>query len=155
MTTLIRHPNERRRFLKFATVGALGAVVDFGTFNLLTLLTSIPALVASVISFLTAVTHNFIWHRYWTYPDSRSKPVTKQWVQFGTVSLIGLSIRTPLFALLEKPLIGLFQRLALPLPLSATFWGHNLALAIVIGIVMIWNFVANRFWTYNDVALGA
>ncbi len=155
MSTLIRHPNERRRFFKFATVGALGAVVDFGTFNLLTLLTPIPALLASVISFLTAVTHNFIWHRYWTYPDSRSKPVTKQWVQFGAVSLIGLSIRTPLFALLEKPLVAFFARWRPPIPLAPTFLGHNLALAIVIGIVMVWNFVVNRFWTYNDVALGA
>ncbi len=152
---ILQHANERRRFLKFAMVGSLGAVVDFGFFNLLTLFTPIPALAASILSFLTAVTHNFLWHRFWTFPDSRSKPVTKQWAQFGTVSLIGLSIRTPLFALLEKPLIGLFQHLALPLPLSPTFWGHNLALATVIGIVMIWNFIANRFWTYNDVALGA
>ena len=151
---ILQHANERRRFLKFAMVGSLGAVVDFSVFNLLTLLTPIPALLASVISFLTAVTHNFLWHRFWTFPDSRSKALSKQWVQFALVSLVGLSIRTPLFALLEKPLRVLFDRLALPLPFSPSFLGHNLALAIVILIVMVWNFIANRLWTFNDVALG-
>ena len=152
---ILQHANERRRFLKFAMVGSLGAVVDFGVFNLLTLLTPIPALVASIVSFLTAVTHNFLWHRYWTFPDSRSKAMGQQWVQFAMVSVVGLSIRTPLFALLERPLVALFARLALPLPLTPTFLGHNLALATVIGIVMVWNFIANRLWTFNDVALGA
>jgi len=152
---IFQHANERRRFLKFALVGSLGAVVDFSTFNLLTLLTPIPALAASILSFLTAATHNYLWHRFWTFRDSRTKGMTRQWAQFVTVSVIGLTIRTPLFALLEKPLVALFARLALPVPLTPTFLGHNLALAIVIGLVMIWNFVANRLWTFNDVALGA
>ena len=152
---ILQHANERRRFLKFALVGSLGAGVDFAVFNLLTLLTPLPALPASILSFLTAATHNFLWHRFWTFPDSRTKAMGHQWVQFVVVSVIGLSIRTPLFALLEKPLVALFTRLALPLPLTPTFLGHNLALAIVIGIVMVWNFIANRLWTFNDVALGA
>ena len=29
--------------------------------------------------------------------------------------------------------------------------GENLSLAIVVIIVMFWNFFVNRFWTYNDV----
>ena len=152
---ILQHANERRRFLKFALVGSLGAGVDFGVFNLLTLFTPLPALPASILSFLTAATHNFLWHRFWTFPDSRTKAMGHQWVQFVVVSVIGLSIRTPLFALLEKPLVALFTHLALPLPLTPTFLGHNLALAIVIGIVMVWNFIANRLWTFNDVALGA
>ncbi|HNR46446.1 MAG TPA: hypothetical protein PKO03_05215, partial [Anaerolineaceae bacterium] len=57
-----------------------------------------------------------------------------------------------LFAILEIPLISLFEKLALPLPLSAAFLGHNLTLAIAILIVLLWNFLANRYWTYNDVS---
>ena len=35
--------------------------------------------------------------------------------------------------------------------LTPVFVAHNLSLAIVIGVVMIWNFLANRYWTYSDV----
>lgn len=149
---ILSNPQERSRFLRFAMVGIIGAVVDFGIFNLLTQLTNLPAVWASVISFSAAVVSNFLWNRFWTYPDSRTKKIGRQVSQFILVSLIGLGIRTPLFAFLEKILIRFFTGL---IPrnffLSNTFMGHNLALAIAVFVVMMWNFFANRFWTYNDI----
>ena len=146
-------PQERTRFLRFAVVGTIGAVVDFGTFNLLVALTRIPAVWVSVISFTAAVISNFLWNRYWTYPESRSKAVSKQVIQFILVSMIGLGIRTPLFAWMEHLLIASFASV---LPkgffLTNRFLGHNVGLAIAVGVVMMWNFFANRFWTYNDVS---
>ena len=69
------------------------------------------------------------------------------------VSLIGLGIRTPLFAWLEKVLITFFDKnLSKTFFLSPTFVGHNIALAIAVLVVMMWNFFANRYWTYNDVS---
>ena len=100
--TLILKRNEQARFMRFALVGAIGAVIDFGVFNLITHFTGINAVIASVISFICAVCSNFIWNRYWTYPDSRTKHITHQLLQFIIISVIGLTIRTPLFAFLEK-----------------------------------------------------
>jgi putative flippase GtrA len=138
--------------LRFAAVGIIGAVVDFGTFNVLTQLTTIPAVYASVISFSAAVVSNFLWNRYWIYPDSRSKPLAGQVVQFTVVSAIGLLIRTPLFAFMEKMLIPLFTGwLKKGFFLTPTFIAHNLSLATAVFVVMLWNFFANRFWTYNDI----
>jgi len=148
---ILTQSRETSRFLRFAMVGVLGAVVDFGVFNLLTSGFHLPAVISSVISFLMAVISNFLWNRYWTYPDSRSKPVPRQMAQFTLVSLMGLAIRTPLFAWMEPQLIGVITRLALRLPLSPTFWGHNLGLMIAILVVMMWNFFANRYWTYADI----
>jgi putative flippase GtrA len=102
-----------------------------------------------VLSFSAAIVNNFLWNRYWTYPDSRSKTPRRQLVQFVIISIIGLAIRTPLFAFLSNrlsTLIGLTQ-----LPVDVEFIGHNLALAIAVVVVMFWNFFANRYWTYNDV----
>ena len=149
---IVTDPQERSRFLRFALVGAIGAVVDFGTFNLLVNVTHMAAVWASVLSFTAAVISNFLWNRFWTYPDSRSKAVSKQIVQFVLVSVIGLGIRTPLFAWLEHVLIRFFSG-ALPKNffLGSTFMGHNTALAIAILVVMMWNFYANRLWTYNDI----
>jgi putative flippase GtrA len=151
MTMILTNPRERSRFMRFALVGVVGAIVDFGTFNLVTSLTPIPAIFAQGLSFTVAIISNFLWNRFWTYPDSRSKAVSQQIVQFTAVSIIGLAIRTPLFAVLENPLSRLFQNLHLLGFFEPVFLGHNMALAIAVIVVMFWNFFVNRFWTYGDV----
>jgi len=148
---IIFDDKERSRFLRFALVGAIGAVVDFGIFNLLISSLPIKAVYASAVSFVAAVISNFLWNRYWTYPDSRSKPISQQLVQFAAVSVIGLGIRAILFILLEIPLINFSARYFHVLPLEASTIGHNITLAIAILIVMAWNFLVNRYWTYSDV----
>ena len=157
-----RTRREINRFLKFSVVGIIGAVVDFGIFNLLANVLGIGGIVASVISFSAAVTSNFLWNRYWTYPDSRSKPVSKQVIQFTLVNLVGLVIRTPIFAFSEAPMIRLAENLIqlsqsiLPESvtslgyLNATILGRNLALALAVIVVLFWNFFINRIWTYSD-----
>ncbi|MDD5467128.1 MAG: GtrA family protein [Anaerolineales bacterium] len=151
--SFVSNPQERGRFLRFAVVGTIGAVIDFGAFNLLVSFAHLDPVLASIASFTAAVVSNFIWNRYWTYPDSRSKPVARQLVEFAVISVLGLAIRTPLFAVLEKPLPRLFTALPLPagLPVDAQFLGHNTALAITVVVVMFWNFFVNRYWTYGDV----
>lgn len=143
---------ERTRFLRFAVVGSIGAIVDFGVFNLLSGPLKTPAVIASMISFTFAVISNFTWNRFWTYPDSRSKALYRQIVQFFLINLIGLAIRTPMFAGLEKLLTNLFTSIVpAEFYFSPVFIAHNISLATVILIVMLWNFFANRYWTYNDV----
>lgn len=148
---ILSNAKERGRFLRFAVVGTIGAVVDFGLFNLLIELTGMRAIIASTISFIAAVISNFLWNRYWTYPDSRSKPLARQLVQFVLVSVAGMGIRALMFLGLENILIRAFEKLNLGF-LSPTFLGHNTTLALAILVVMLWNFFANRFWTYNDVS---
>ena len=153
VTSILTNPRERSRFFRFAVVGVVGAVVDFGTFNLLTNLLGFSAVVASIFSFIAAILSNFTWNRYWTYPESRSKAISHQLMQFTIVSVIGLLIRTPIIAVLERPLRHLFEGVAI-LPIGfidATFIGNNLALATAVVTVMFWNFFINRYWTYNDV----
>jgi len=134
-------------------VGAIGAVVDFGVFNLLRGVVGVPAAIAQAISFSAAVVSNFLWNRYWTYPDSRSKPVGRQAFQFLLVSVIGLAIRTGVFVLVQPVMIG-FAEALLPHEASssqAIAIGENLALVIAVIFVLFWNFVINRVWTYSDV----
>lgn len=148
---ILANARERTRFYKFLVVGMIGFVVDFGVFNLLSHLVGIPTSISQGISFACAVVSNFTINRYWTYPDSRSKPVASQLFTFTVVSLIGLGIRSLLFFLIEGPLIRLFERVRLPVAISPNFLGSNLTLMITVLIVMLWNFFVNRFWTYSDV----
>ena len=153
LTSIVTNPQERTRFFRFAVVGIIGAVVDFGTFNLLTNIAGFTAVLASVISFIAAIISNFTWNRYWTYPDSRSKPLGRQLFQFSLVSMLGLLIRTPIIALLEPLLNRIFTGLDF-LPtgfITAEFLANNLALAVAVIVVMFWNFFINRYWTYSDV----
>ena len=153
---IITSAKERERFFKFAFVGVIGFIVDFGTFNLMSHVLGVNPVVATMISFTLALISNFLWNRYWTYPDSRSKKVANQVIQFGFINLIGLGIRTPLFAWLSPKVVQMFGRVSLPssLPsfINSTFLGNNFSLAIVVVIVMLWNFFANRLWTYSDVS---
>jgi putative flippase GtrA len=142
---------EGARFAKFLVVGTVGAVVDFGTFNLLTAGFHFWPVPSSVVSFLAAVTSNFLFNRYWTYPDSRSKPIWHQAVQFTAVNAVGLGIRTPLFAVLIPVWRGVLESAGVALSNSSEQLSRNLALGCAVVVVLIWNFVVNRFWTYNDV----
>ncbi len=144
--------SQSKRFVKFALVGISGTVVDFAIFNLGISVFHLDSVVASVCSFSLAVINNFIWNRLWTYPESKEKPLGTQLVKFSIISVIGLIIRTPLFAALEDSLIQYSSTLLG----SASFTtpvtlGHNLALGIAIIVVLFWNYFANRLWTYKGI----
>jgi putative flippase GtrA len=142
---------ERTRFLKFATVGAIGAIIDFGVMNLLTHFFNMRLVLAGTISFLCAVTSNFLFNRYWTYPDSRSRHVLHQLGMFFLVNTAGIIIRIPILHYAEPPLAKVFESMVhLTDSLSETL-ARNATLALAVGVVMIWNFFVNRYWTYNDV----
>jgi putative flippase GtrA len=148
---VINNGKERERFLKFAAVGALGALIDFVVMNMLTQGADMPLVLAGTISFLCAVFNNFYWNRHWTYPDSRSRPVSQQLSMFFAVNIAGVAIRIPILHFIEPPLIKVMERMNFRAPLSPEFLAKNLTLALAVGIVMLWNYFVNRYWTYNDV----
>jgi putative flippase GtrA len=167
--------DELERFLKFAVVGVIGAIVDFGTLNLL-INTVLPPLgadgkpigiylpigngfvfenvgIATTIAFVAAVLSNFTWNRIWTYPDSRSRSLRRQLFQFGIVSLVGwvgrlIWVKLAYFQL-GMAFVAVTQSGA-GADTTAKI-GANIAQLVAVGVVMIWNFFANRYWTYNDV----
>lgn len=147
---------EITRFLKFAVVGIIGAVVDFGTLYVLHPLLGMHIVPANTISFTAAVLSNFTWNRYWTYPDSRSKPIRTQLAQFFVVNVLGWAINTGILLLLRDPCVtalgAAVARFGLAVDADLTYrLGYNLAKIIATGVVLFWNFFVNRRWTYSDV----
>lgn len=149
--SLIKNKQERIRFLRFSVVGVTGAIVDFGVMNLLRLIFHLPLIWAQGISFVCAVINNFLWNRFWTYPESRSENVTKQLIQFFIINIIGIFIRTPLVTWLDKLILTMLSKMTINLPVDHTIISQNLALALSISVVILWNFFANRYWTYRNV----
>jgi putative flippase GtrA len=142
---------ERTRFIKFAVVGAIGSLIDIGVMNLMTQVFHLPLVLGGSISFVCAVVNNFFGNRYWTYPDSRSRPLPRQLGMFFVVNAIGIAIRIPILKYLEPPLARLFESMAHLSFEMADALAKNATLLFAIGVVMLWNFFINRYWTYNDV----
>lgn len=133
---------ELERFLKFAIVGAIGAVVDFSILNLLALGLGWPDLLANAFSFSIAVISNFTWNRLWTFPESREFPLLSQFGNFAAVNVVGLGINSAVLYFTKILLLhgGLSNALAL-----------NGAKAFAILVVLFWNFGANRVSTYREI----
>jgi len=148
---ILTQKTEHIRFVKFAVVGAIGSLIDIGVMNLMTQVFHLPLVIGGSISFVCAVVNNFFGNRYWTYPDSRSKPIHHQLGMFFVVNAIGIAIRIPILKYVEPPLAGLFESIAHISFDAADALAKNATLILAIGIVMLWNFFINRYWTYNDV----
>ena len=147
---ILTQGKEHVRFLKFAAVGTIGAVIDFGVMNLMSHLFDMKLVYAGTISFICAVISNFTLNRYWTYPDSRSRHFLHQLGMFFIVNAAGIAIRIPILHFVEPETLVYFNKISTHL-LSAEFLAKNFTLALAVGIVMLWNFFINRYWTYNDV----
>ena len=148
---ILSESKEHVRFLKFATVGAIGAAIDFGVMNVLTHFLNMRLVFAGTISFICAVISNFTFNRYWTYPDSRSRHILHQLGMFFLVNAAGIAIRIPILHYAEPPLANAFENMARISNSLAEALARNATLAIAVGVVMIWNFFINRYWTYNDI----
>lgn len=136
-------PSNRReieRFGKFATVGAIGAVVDFGVLNLLILVFGFSKFWANTCSFSAAVLSNFVWNRLWTFPESREQGLLPQMIQFALVSVGGYTLNQIIFLGLDSMVFHVWGTL-----------GYNIAKAIAILVVLFWNYGVNRIWTYGSI----
>lgn len=157
-SNLLANPKRIERFVKFAIVGAVGAVVDFVVLNIMKLVFEsiglgvgwplsmephqIQLVVANSISFSAAVLSNFTWNRLWTFPESRERPLLSQLLQFAIVNVLGLVINTVILVVMDRYVFQLFfsERLS-----------YNLAKALAIGVVLFWNFGMNLIWTYRGI----
>ena len=157
------NPKEAERFTKFLVVGTLGFIIDFGTLTFLVEVVNLPSLVASqtpfgeiaglvlanTIAFSLAVLSNFLWNRYWTYPESRAKRKRVQLPQFAIVSILGLLINNTILAL-TTPLFTMLIAAISFIPNSID--GYIPAKILATIVVLFWNFFVNRFWTFGNVS---
>jgi putative flippase GtrA len=155
---LLSKPKRIERFVKFAIVGAVGAVVDFVLLNIMKIVFEsvglgvgwtvsmephqIQLVAANAISFSAAVLSNFTWNRLWTFPESRERPLLSQLLQFTVVNVLGLVINTVILVVMDRYVFQLFfsERLS-----------YNMAKALAIGVVLFWNFGINLIWTYRGI----
>ncbi len=130
------------KFIKFAVVGASGAVIDFGLTALCKGIFGIPELLSNAIGFTVAATSNYFLNRVWTW-RSTSKEVGIEYAKFFFVSLVGLGLNSLIVFLLKD--ISIVPRFV-ETNIDWDFW---VAKIIATGIVMVWNFLANNLFTFR------
>jgi len=58
-----------RRWMRFNVVGAIGIVVQITMLALLVRVAGLHYEIATPLAVETAIIHNFLWHRHWTWRD--------------------------------------------------------------------------------------
>jgi putative flippase GtrA len=115
---------------RFATVGVISTLLDFGLFTMLSF-AGASVVVANIAAYLISLVVNFSLNQTWTFSDrSGEAPITSYAIRFFAVHAVSLTLSTALVA-------GLSQVVFAPL-----------AKAISIPIVVIWTYLALRFWVY-------
>jgi dolichol-phosphate mannosyltransferase len=135
----MKRTGELLRFLKFCLVGTNGVGVNMGLLWLLTELGGLFYLASAAIGVEIAIITNFILNNYFTFAD-RSQPGLKSFLKhllrFNLVSLVGISITVGMFYILTR-----FFGVQEPYDLLALLAG--------ITITMLWNYLANNWWTWK------
>ena len=112
-----------------------GTLIDLGLLNLLHGYLGVDVYLAATLAFMAAVINNFLLNKYWTFKNQAGylKKGPAQFFNFVFVSVVGLLINLGIMALL----IEVFD-----------LW-FNLAKLAAIIIVLFWNFIANKLWTFR------
>lgn len=134
--------SEAGHFIRFAAVGLLSTLLDFVILTALKNWFSWPTLPSNIISYSCGILNSYVLTRFWVYPEAKKHGTARQMMQFIIVSLIGLALNNILVLALEIPAGKLLHNLS---------YGFIPAKVVATGVVFLWNFFANRFWTFNDL----
>ena len=127
----LRHPGNWVQLAKFAAVGATGYVVNLAVYTALLRGAGWHYIYAATVSFLVAVTNNYLWNRLWTFRDERGH-LGFQGLRFFTVALVAYGAN-----------LGILSALIA--------FGMNKVAAQAIAIVLVTplNFVGNKLWSFR------
>lgn len=120
------------KFLKFAAVGCTGLIIDFAVTYGLKEKLHVNKYIANSAGFVLAASSNFFLNRIWTFGSS-DPMVSLQYAKFIAVSIVGLFLNNLILSILHERLKFNFY----------------LAKLTAIGAVLVWNFSANFFFTFN------
>lgn len=119
------------KFLKFGVVGFSGVLVDFGVTYLCKEWLRIHKYISNSIGFTVAASSNYLFNRIWTF-KSQDPNIALEYTEFLLISLVGLGINNFILWVIHSRFNQNFY-------LSKLF---------AIGVVTIWNFLANYYITF-------
>ncbi|MEK7124805.1 MAG: GtrA family protein [Patescibacteria group bacterium] len=98
------------QFGRFVAIGLTNAAVDFGLFNLLFAVTGRkPGLFLwiNIVTFVVAVTHSFLWNKFWTFESNSTHNAGREFGAFILVNVIALCFNVGTSYLTFRELVAL------------------------------------------------
>lgn len=139
-----------RQFVKFGIVGASSTVINLAVLYLALRLLHGHRYISATIAFLVSVGNGYYWNKRWTFKEAQAKAVSTQFTQFVLVNLVGLLLDWLVIYLISTPLEHELHHLQAAWPADKIERVAVLAAQLVAtGVIVFWNFFANRFWTFK------
>ncbi len=130
-----------RQLVKFAIVGITSTVINFAVLNLMLIALHQGKYLSVTVAFLVSVVNGYVWNKRWTFREAPSKAVHAQFSQFLLVNLVSWGLDLLFVRLISVPL-------ETDLHISMVK-ATNLAQLVATGVLVFWNFFANRMWTFK------
>lgn len=129
---LVKYFQENKgQMLRYAVVGGTGAIVDLGALYILTEFFHLYYLWSTTLSFIVSALLNFYFNRRWTFKSSGN--TKKQLLIFSFVATSGVVLNGFIMYILVDWLKIYYM----------------LAKVFSVGIVTIWNFLWNKYFTFR------
>lgn len=120
------------QFVSFASAGAAGTLVQYALLFMLVERMSMHPVSASILGFLSGAVVNYLLSYHWVFRSRRAHAETIS--KFAAIAWVGLMLN----AAIMYALVTMADMHYLLGQVAAT------------GIVLLWNFLGNRFWTFAD-----
>lgn len=134
LVELIRKYPTLKQFLKFSIVGGSSAMINFFILFVFTQWVGVWYLYSSIIAYVLSAIFNFTSNKFWTFRNKeRGRVVVRQAVKFSIVISIGLAFNTFIIYLLTE----------------TQGFDYRISWVFATGVVTIWNYSFNRFWTFR------
>jgi putative flippase GtrA len=120
------------QFIMFAGVGAIGTLAHYSVLICFVQYLGIIPVAASTIGFIVGAIVNYFLNYRWTFKSQKK--------HFPTIS------KFILIAFLGMLLNGLIMMISIEL----LFLHYLISQILATGIVLLWNFIGNRLWTFSE-----
>lgn len=124
-----------KRFVKFAVVGLIGAIVHLGMLYILTEFLSVYYILSSAIGFVFANMATFVLNKTWTFEEHIYHKIFNKYTKFLSISLIAFGINLSCLYLFTE-LFNLYYVISQVLAIFISLWI---------------NFFGNHVWTFKNL----
>ena len=140
VNSLMTSGHTGNQFVRFALVGSSGVFTNLAVYSGLIYLLSVHYLMAATLSFVTAMSGNFILNLRWTFKTHGQgiKAIRNQYLKYAVVTLVGYGINI----------------ITLWLLVDTWHWHKVLAQLVAITMTGISNFLGSKLWAFKIEAIG-
>lgn len=143
------------QMVKFAIVGVLNTVVDFGVFQTLNLLLG-WVYAAQVLGYTFGVINSYLWNSNWTFREQRTRSF-REMMLFLLVNFASLGVSLGMIWLCREVLGVTNEWVAgwMPAFMAGFIKGDTVAKLIATVVAIMVNYLGNRLFVFNKKPVAA